>query len=107
MRYVGTSPVLKSREITNMFSKPSRMSGNACILLYTPCRQRKVGFSVKRHCVPNNARRNYLKRLLRESYRKHESLFPADKCLFFIALRETTIGDIEGDMVSMAGRMNR
>lgn len=105
MRYVGTSPVLKSREISNMFKKPFRVSGQTCTMLHTQCAGRKVGFSVKKHSVKNNAKRNYMKRLLRESYRKHENLFPDNTCLFFIARCETGIENIERDMIEMAGRI--
>ncbi len=108
MRYVGNSPVLKGQKIKDLFRKPARMSGQCITVLFSDCDEKSAGFSVKRKTAKNNVERNYLKRLLRESYRKNESFFNDKYCYFFIALkREIAFNDICKDMKEIANRIKK
>lgn len=109
MRLVGKTPVIKSKEIKEMFDNPKRLSSLSFVLLFKKSESRGVAFTVKKHASKNAVMRNKIKRVLREAYQMSESAFPSDVNLLFIGLKSTSEmspNDVKEEMAAAAGRIN-
>ncbi|PIP13998.1 MAG: ribonuclease P protein component [bacterium (Candidatus Stahlbacteria) CG23_combo_of_CG06-09_8_20_14_all_34_7] len=109
MRLVGKTPVIKSKEIKEMFDNPKRLSSLSFVLLYKKSERMGVAFTVKKHVSKNAVMRNRIKRILREAYQLSEQSFPSNCNLLFIGLKsvyEQSLNDVKDEMVKIAGKVN-
>lgn len=109
MRSVGKTPVIKSKEIKEMFDNPRRLSAASFVLLYKKSPSRGVAFTVKKHVSKNAVMRNKIKRVLREAYLLSESSFPDNCNYLFIGLKqasESSPDEVSSEMADIARRIN-
>jgi len=109
MRSVGNTPVIKSKEIKEMFDNPKRLSSASFVLLYKKSESRGVAFTVKKHVSKNAVMRNKIKRVLREAYQLSETSFPSNCNYLFIGLKaasQSSPNVVSDEMAEVARRVN-
>ncbi len=83
MKYLGNTPILKGKKLKDIFVSPMKLNGRFITLLYKQSEYRAIGITAKKNIYSNKPQKNYIKRLLREAYKKTENQFP-DKYSYFI-----------------------
>ena len=78
--------LLTPKQYQSVFSKSRRISCPEFLFIYAPsdCSRSRLGFAVAKKQVKKAVDRNRLKRLVRESYRKHQSKLPDIDLVFMV-----------------------
>lgn len=74
--------IIKNKDIfQSLFKKGIRVSGKYLTILYLPANELRVGFTVTKKCR-TAPKRNYVKRVLRELFRKNKPRFSKSIIIF-------------------------